>query len=62
MKVLRECEKFYGEVEMRVGRVMMDVYGGDVLFEWFRGEVKVVFVVGVGGSGGGLGGIYLGRL
>ncbi|CAP66887.1 uncharacterized protein PODANS_4_6220, partial [Podospora anserina S mat+] len=61
MKVLRECEKFYGEVEMRVGRVTTDVYGGDVLFEWPRGEVKAAFAAGAGGSGGGLGGIHLGR-
>ncbi|KAK0739072.1 exocyst complex component Sec3-domain-containing protein [Apiosordaria backusii] len=59
MKVLRECEKFYGEVEMRIGRVTTDVYGGDVLFEWPRGEVKAAFAAG-GGGGGGVG-IHLGR-
>ena len=42
-KVLRECEKFYGDVEMRVGRVTTEVYGGDVLFEWPRAEVRAAF-------------------
>ena len=42
-RVLRECEKFYGDVEMRVGRVTTEVYGGDVLFEWPRAEVKAAF-------------------
>ncbi|KXX83353.1 Exocyst complex component 1 [Madurella mycetomatis] len=43
MRVLRECEKFYGDVEMRIGRVTTDVYGGDVLFEWPRAEVRAAF-------------------
>ena len=42
-RVLRECERFYGEVEMRIGRVTTDVYGGDVLFEWPRAEVRAAF-------------------
>lgn len=42
-KVLKECEGFYGEVEGRIGRVTTDVYGGDVLFEWPRAEVKSAF-------------------
>ncbi|KAK4135004.1 hypothetical protein BT67DRAFT_461986 [Trichocladium antarcticum] len=42
-KVLRECERFYGDVEMRVGRVTTEVYGGDVLFEWPRAEVRAAF-------------------
>jgi hypothetical protein len=42
-RVLKECERFYGEVEMRIGKVTTDVYGGDVLFEWPRQEVKVAF-------------------
>jgi hypothetical protein len=42
-KVLRECESFYGEVESRIGRVTTDVYGGDVLFEWPRADVKAAF-------------------
>jgi len=47
-RVLRECEKFYGDVEMRIGRVTTDVYGGDVLFEWPRAEVRSAF----SGAGG----------
>ncbi|KAK3941479.1 exocyst complex component 1 [Diplogelasinospora grovesii] len=42
-KVLKECERFYGDVEMRIGRITTDVYGGDVLFEWPRQEVKGAF-------------------
>jgi hypothetical protein len=42
-KVLRECERFYGDVESRLGRVVTDIYGGDVLFEWPRAEVKAAF-------------------
>jgi hypothetical protein len=42
-KVLRECETFYGEVESRIGRITTDVYGGDVLFEWPRADVKAAF-------------------
>lgn len=48
-KVWRECERFYGEVEMRIGRVTADVYGGDVLFEWPRGDVKGGFASAAGG-------------
>ncbi|KAK4209780.1 exocyst complex component 1 [Rhypophila decipiens] len=43
VKVLRECERFYGEVEIRIGKITTDVYGGDVLFEWPRLEVKSAF-------------------
>ncbi|WYZ37797.1 hypothetical protein EsH8_II_001303 [Colletotrichum jinshuiense] len=43
IKVLRECERFYGEVELRISRITADVYGGDVLFEWPRTEVKAGF-------------------
>ncbi len=46
MRVLRECEKFYGDVGLRIGRVTTDVYGGDVLFEWPRAEVRAAFNVG----------------
>ena len=46
-QVLRECERFYGEVEIRIGRVTTEVYGGDVLFEWPRQEVRAAFA-GVG--------------
>lgn len=42
-KVVKECEAFYGEVEGRLGRVTTDVYGGDVLFEWPRADVKAAF-------------------
>jgi exocyst complex component 1 len=42
-RVLRECEKFYSEVELRIGTVTANVYGGDVLFEWPRTEVKSAF-------------------
>ncbi|KAF9876241.1 hypothetical protein CkaCkLH20_06184 [Colletotrichum karsti] len=42
-KVLRECERFYGEVELRISRITSDVYGGDVVFEWPRVEVKSSF-------------------
>lgn len=43
-KVWREAEKYYGEVEMRIGKVTTEVYGGDVLFEWPRGDVKAAFL------------------
>lgn len=43
VKVLTECERFYEEVESRIGRVTTDVYGGDVLFEWPRADVKAAF-------------------
>lgn len=43
IKVLRECERFYGDVELRIGKITTDVYGGDVLFEWPRAEVKSAF-------------------
>ncbi|KAM0504063.1 hypothetical protein D7B24_003531 [Verticillium nonalfalfae] len=42
-KVLKECEKFYGDVELRISRVTADVYNGDTLFEWPRAEVKSGF-------------------
>lgn len=42
-RVLRECEKFYGEVELRIAKINAEVYGGDVLFEWPRAEVKAAF-------------------
>ncbi|KAI1504821.1 exocyst complex component Sec3-domain-containing protein [Biscogniauxia marginata] len=42
-RVLRECEKFYGEVEVRISTVTTTVYGGDVLFEWPRADVKGAF-------------------
>ncbi|KAK3394919.1 exocyst complex component Sec3-domain-containing protein [Podospora didyma] len=43
LKVLRECEKFYSNVELRIGSITTNVYGGDVLFEWPRAEVKSAF-------------------
>lgn len=42
-RVLRECEKFYGEVEVRISTVTTTVYSGDVLFEWPRSDVKSAF-------------------
>lgn len=42
-KVWGQCESFYGDVEQRIGRVITDVYGGDVLFEWPRADVKAAF-------------------
>jgi hypothetical protein len=45
-RVLKECEKFYGEVEVRISTITSTVYGGDVLFEWPRAEVKAAFVTG----------------
>jgi len=42
-RVLRECERFYGDIEMRIGRITTDVYGGDVLFEWPRADVRAAF-------------------
>ncbi|KAF5024799.1 hypothetical protein F66182_3115 [Fusarium sp. NRRL 66182] len=42
-KVLAECEEFYEKVERRVGAVTTNVYGGDVLFEWPRADVKAAF-------------------
>ncbi|KAL2161919.1 hypothetical protein VTH06DRAFT_7704 [Thermothelomyces fergusii] len=49
-RVTKECEKFYSEVEMRIGRVTTDVYGGDVQFEWPRAEVRAAFASPVGGQ------------
>jgi exocyst complex component 1 len=42
-RVLKECEKFYDEVEVRISTISTSVYGGDVLFEWPRAEVKAAF-------------------
>lgn len=42
-KVTRECERLYGQVEARIGRLTTEVYGGEVLFEWPRAEVKAAF-------------------
>ena len=42
-RVLRECEKFYGDVEIRISHITTSVYGGDVLFEWPRADVKSAF-------------------
>ncbi|KAJ3511509.1 hypothetical protein NM208_g15423 [Fusarium decemcellulare] len=42
-KVLAECEGFYENVERRIGEVTTNVYGGDVLFEWPRADVKAAF-------------------
>ncbi|CAK7264029.1 hypothetical protein SEPCBS119000_000791 [Sporothrix epigloea] len=41
--VVRECEAFYNDVETRIGNITTNVYGGDVLYEWPRAEVKLAF-------------------
>ncbi|ESA42209.1 hypothetical protein GE21DRAFT_9053 [Neurospora crassa] len=43
MRVLKECERFYGEVDMRLAKITTEVYGGEVLWEWPRAEVKSAF-------------------
>ena len=43
MTVTKACEKYYGEVEQRIGRVVTEVYSGEVLAEWPRMEVKNAF-------------------
>ena len=42
-KVTEECEKFYGKVELRIASITAKVYGGEVVFEWPRIEVKSAF-------------------
>ncbi len=42
-RMLKECEIFYNNVELRIGTVTTEVYSGDVLFEWPRAEVKSAF-------------------
>lgn len=42
-KVLRESEKYYNDIEARIGRIITDVYEGDVMFEWPRADVKAAF-------------------
>ena len=42
-RMLKECEVFYNNVELRIGTVTTEVYSGDVLFEWPRAEVKSAF-------------------
>ncbi|KAI2633434.1 exocyst complex component Sec3-domain-containing protein [Xylaria nigripes] len=42
-RVLRECEKFYNEVEVRISTITTTVYGGDIMFEWPRADVKAAF-------------------
>ncbi len=41
--VVRECEAFYNDVENRIGSITRNVYGGDVMYEWPRAEVKQAF-------------------
>jgi exocyst complex component 1 len=43
IKALRECERFYEDVELRIGNITTNLYGGDVLFEWPRADVKSAF-------------------
>ncbi|KAK9793151.1 putative Exocyst complex component Sec3 PIP2-binding N-terminal domain-containing protein [Seiridium cardinale] len=45
-RMLKECEKFYSEIEVRISTITSTVYGGDVLFEWPRSEVKSAFAGG----------------
>ena len=42
-RVLRECERYYGDIELRIGSITTNVYSGDVLFEWPRADVKSAF-------------------
>lgn len=42
-RVVKECERFYAEVEVRISTVTTTVYGGDVLFEWPRADIKSAF-------------------
>ncbi|KAL1888104.1 hypothetical protein Sste5346_009791 [Sporothrix stenoceras] len=46
--VVRECEAFYTDVENRIGSITTNVYGGDVLYEWPRAEVKQAFAISGG--------------
>ncbi|KAL6898110.1 exocyst complex component Sec3 domain-containing protein [Trichoderma evansii] len=43
IRVLKECEEFYVGVENRIGRIITDVYSGEVIFEWPRADVKAAF-------------------
>ncbi|KAM0248265.1 hypothetical protein ACHAQJ_009531 [Trichoderma viride] len=43
IRVLKECEEFYTSVENRIGRIVTDVYSGEVSFEWPRTDVKAAF-------------------
>lgn len=43
LKVTKSCETYYTEVEQRIGRVVSELYGGEVLVEWPRLEVKNAF-------------------
>ncbi|RYP06616.1 hypothetical protein DL764_003068 [Monosporascus ibericus] len=45
-RVLRECERFYGDVEVRISTVTTTVYGGDIPFEWPRADIKSAFSTG----------------
>ncbi|KAI1437067.1 exocyst complex component Sec3-domain-containing protein [Xylaria sp. CBS 124048] len=42
-RVLRECEKFYNDVEVRLSVITASVYGGDITYEWPRADVKAAF-------------------
>lgn len=41
--VTRACEGYYSDVDQRISRVTREVYGGEVLVEWPRMEVKNAF-------------------
>lgn len=42
-RVIKECDKFYQDVEVRINTITANVYSGDVLFEWPRNEIKAAF-------------------
>ena len=42
-RVVKECERFYADVEVRISTATTTVYGGDVLFEWPRADIKSAF-------------------
>ncbi|CAN8097927.1 unnamed protein product [Discula destructiva] len=41
--VTRACGQYYDQVEIRIARIVTDLYGGEVLVEWPRLEVKNAF-------------------
>jgi hypothetical protein len=50
-KVLRECDRFYADVDARINDITTNVYDGETLWEWPRAEAKNAFAaMGGGGS------------
>lgn len=41
--VTRSCADYYDQVEGRLARIVADLYGGEILAEWPRSEVKNAF-------------------